>query len=153
MESRNFPDPTPAYLLLASGQIRNDTASLAERLGQVNLQVLDDYDPPSLDLATTEQEDHDKKTTEFEADTAVSLNSLDQVEVETDVDAQLGRGQSGAPVGVGVDTDLSWFSFKDFASEDFPYEQVLSLLSGLLSLFLGFDTVALECLVIKSVSQ
>ena len=36
---------------------------------------------------------------------------------------------------------LSWFTFKDFAAEDFPYEQILSLLSGLLSLFLGFDTV------------
>ena len=107
----------------------------------MNLQVLEDYDPPPLDLATTEQQDHAQKTTEFEADTAVSLNSLDQLEVETDVDARAGRGQSGAAVGVGVDTDLSWFSFKDFASEEFPYEQILSLLSGLLSLFLGFDTV------------
>ena len=115
-----------ARLVEVERQIRNDTASLAERLGGVDLQVLEDYEPPPLDLATSEQQEHAARTEEFEADTAVSLNSLDSLEVATDVDAPAGRGQPGAGVGVDADTDLSWFSFKNFASEDFPYEQARS---------------------------
>ena len=96
-----------AQIQQAVDGVNVDTAALADSLGDVELELLEDHDPPSVD-ASAEERAHAERTAELEADVAVSLNSLDRIEVEEEAYApSLSSSNWSAPSG-SAEFDLSW---------------------------------------------
>ena len=132
-------DDFQANLDQATQGVQDSTSQLVQDVTDVELEILDDYDPPPID-ARAEQQEHDEATDEFKRDSAVNLNALDKTQVDDDVDytPELSDTNWTAP-SVRKDFDLSWFTFKDFVEQEFPVDEIVAFLSTIVSLFVGFD--------------
>ena len=133
-------DAFEANLDAATQGVQDSTAQLVRDVGAVELEILDDYEPPPIDAAA-EQRQHDDATDEFKRDAAVNLNALDKTTVGVDADyvPDLSDANWTAPA-VRSDLDLSWFTFKDFVDQDLPVDEIVAFLSTVVSLFVGFDS-------------
>ena len=143
-------DALEAKIAEARANANLDTTHLRAKLGDLDVNALEDYNPPRVDGKTDEQlaaetrDEHARESAQFEQDTAVSLDAIDQAEAA----GRNGTGYSpifasniSASRLIKDAQNTNWFSYKLLDDAGFAFEWILGPLDAISSLFQSFDAI------------